>query len=406
LNPVNAIKRVERNKVNSFLRKFIGIYFIGLAVFITIGAWNQVGFREGFNIGDWLINYQGGFVRRGLIGEILYLISKVTGISPVIYLVALQGAIFSVYFYFSWRLLKEKEDLVKYSFLIFSPFLFTYAINTVAGGYRKEIIYFSIISFVSYTYKCFDVEKFQRIFLLLLFFFPLVILTDEVGFVILPLLCGIYWDKVRPRFRDIPLMLPVLLLLNCLIFLAVFFSHHADLIQIKAIKNSLTSVGLNPQGKESGAIDALNVSTEENMKATFHSIIYGHYFIIYPIALILISVAFFPLANEIRKLFLHRFFVLGFAGSFLLLLPVYVIANDWGRWTYILLVEFFFLIVLSDNQNHLRNWTGRWQEVGIGKFLVYFTLLVSYASFWYLPHMLADGVDWRFIIHNVPFLRD
>ena len=122
--------------------------------------------------------------------------------------------------------------------------------------------------------------------------------------------------------------------------------------------------------------------------------------------MILISVAFFPLANEIRKLFLHRFLVLGFAGSFLLLLPVYVIANDWGRWTYILLVEFFFLIVLSDNQNHLRNWTGRWQEVGIGKFLVYFTLLVSYASFWYLPHMLADGVDWRFIIHNVPFLRD
>ena len=165
MNPVNAIKRVERNKVNSFLRKFIGIYFIGLAVFITIGAWNQVGFREGFNIGDWLINYQGGFVRRGLIGEILYLISKVTGISPVVYLVALQGAIFSVYFYFSWRLLKEKEDLVKYSFLIFSPFLFTYAINTVAGGYRKEIIYFSIISFVSYTYKCFDVEKYMISFL-------------------------------------------------------------------------------------------------------------------------------------------------------------------------------------------------------------------------------------------------
>jgi len=28
-------------------------------------------FNQGFEVGEWLINYQGGFVRRGIFGEIL-----------------------------------------------------------------------------------------------------------------------------------------------------------------------------------------------------------------------------------------------------------------------------------------------------------------------------------------------
>ena len=395
--------KIERSKVNSFLGKFIGVYFIALAVFITIGAWHQVGFHEGFNIGDWLINYQGGFVRRGLTGEVLYLISRATGVSPAIYLVAFQGIIFSVYFYFSWRLLKEKDDLVKYAFLIFSPFLFTFAINSQAGGYRKEILYFAILSFVAYAYKKFDPKKFQRTFEILLLLYPLVILTDELGLVVLPILCAIYWDKLRPTsFRIKPLIL-VLLFFNALTFSIVFFHHRVTSAQVIAITDSIVSTGYNPEG--SGAIGALSTSTEANMSDTFHSIVYAHYFTVYPMAMILVSLAFFPLIKEIRKVFKNPFFLLGLSGSFLLLLPVYVIANDWGRWTYILLVEFFFLIVLSDDQNHLDKRSGGWQEIGKGKFVFLLILLLSYGSFWYLPHVLEDGSDWRSFIHNLPFIR-
>lgn len=402
MNWFNGMK-VERSKVDSFLRKFISVYFIALAVLITIGAWHQVGFHEGFNIGDWLINYQGGFVRRGLIGEVLYFISRATGVSPAIYLVALQGIIFSVYFYFSWRLLKEKNDLVKYAFLIFSPFLFTFAINSQAGGYRKEILYFAILSFVAYAYKKFDTKKFQRAFEILLLFYPLVILTDELGIVILPILCAMYWDKLRLTFRRIHPLILVLLSFNGLIFLIVFLHHRVTSAQVMAITDSIVSIGYNPEG--SGAIGALSASTEKNMRETFHSIVYAHYFTIYPVVMILVSFAFFPLTKEIRKVFQKTSFLLGLSGSFLFLLPVYVIANDWGRWTYIILVEFFFLIVLSDDQNHRDEWAGRWKSIGLGKFIVLLILLLSYASFWYLPHVLEDGSDWRSFIHNLPFLR-
>ena len=102
-------KPIERKSINSFLRKILGLYFFVLLIFITIGAWNQVGFHEGFNVGDWLINYEGGFVRRGLIGEILYVLAKGTGISPVIYLVGLQGIIFFCVFLFFMESFKGKK---------------------------------------------------------------------------------------------------------------------------------------------------------------------------------------------------------------------------------------------------------------------------------------------------------
>ena len=73
---------VRREDVNSFLRRILPYYFFGIWVAIVIGAWHQVGFREGYNIGEWLINYEGGFVRRGFVGECLYLLSYLTGVNP------------------------------------------------------------------------------------------------------------------------------------------------------------------------------------------------------------------------------------------------------------------------------------------------------------------------------------
>ncbi|MGC8529497.1 MAG: hypothetical protein ACP5OP_04775, partial [Leptospirillia bacterium] len=99
-NKVNKIsfsaRSIDRGTLNKYLKKFLVPYFLIILVFIAVGAWNQIGFHEGFNIGDWLINYQGGFVRRGLIGEILYHLSRLTTVSPAILLIILQTGIFSV----------------------------------------------------------------------------------------------------------------------------------------------------------------------------------------------------------------------------------------------------------------------------------------------------------------------
>jgi len=40
--------------------------------------------KESWNITEWLINYQGGFVRRGLMGEVIFVFYNYFGLSPYI----------------------------------------------------------------------------------------------------------------------------------------------------------------------------------------------------------------------------------------------------------------------------------------------------------------------------------
>ena len=57
--------------------KIITIYFLYLFVGILIYLILQINeFPRRYVFTDWLINYEGGYIRRGLLGQIIYEISK------------------------------------------------------------------------------------------------------------------------------------------------------------------------------------------------------------------------------------------------------------------------------------------------------------------------------------------
>ncbi len=392
---------ISSDDLSLILKKILGPGLGILLVAIAIGGWHQIGFHEGFNIGDWLINYQGGFVRRGFIGEILYGVSRVTHVSPAVLLVALQAIIFAIYFYFSCRILQTKYNLVKYAFLLFSPFLFAFAITSQAGGYRKEILYFAVLAFVTYAQYAYTPKRFQRAFYWVLFLYPMVLLTDELGLVILPLLIGIFWNRMRPLSLGTLLYLTFFIAENAAVFLAVLFRHRIPSRQVDAIVSSLIRAGYDPKGS-GGAIGALSQTTWANTRDTLSSIVNAHYFLIYPLALLLCSVAYFPLLKEIKNIFRKPGLVLGLAGSAAVLLPVFIIANDWGRWIYIFLVELFMAILVVDNET-TDNPVAPGKEYPAKKVFAGSVLLILYAIFWHVPHVLERGSDWRAVFHNVPF---
>ncbi len=57
---------------------FLKIILFLSFVIISINFYEWVLEKSYYEYSDWLINYQGGFTRRGLFGEILYLIHKIT----------------------------------------------------------------------------------------------------------------------------------------------------------------------------------------------------------------------------------------------------------------------------------------------------------------------------------------
>ena len=153
---------LSSNNVEKILQKSLPYFFI--LVFITTIAGALSGYVEhnSWKMGDWLINYQGGMVRRGLLGEMLYQLSYLTHINPGLYATMLQVFFYGVFLFFSYALLRQQRSLLPYAFLIFSPFIFTFQINDLQGGFRKEIIYLALLAFVVWSTRNLKPKFFEK----------------------------------------------------------------------------------------------------------------------------------------------------------------------------------------------------------------------------------------------------
>ena len=58
---------------------FLIFFFIFLSTFSLLKIFNNLVNLDTYEYGEWLINYQSGFIRRGLSGEIIFQLSKVFG---------------------------------------------------------------------------------------------------------------------------------------------------------------------------------------------------------------------------------------------------------------------------------------------------------------------------------------
>ena len=96
---------------------------------------NKTYLDDSWTIGEWLINYQGGFVRRGLLGEGIYLLCNVIKISPiyVIWLISISS-----YFLLLKLTIFEAKNKVSNLFLL-SPGVF---LAPIIGDFliRKDLL--------------------------------------------------------------------------------------------------------------------------------------------------------------------------------------------------------------------------------------------------------------------------
>ena len=91
-------------------------------------------------IAEWLINYQGGFGRRGLLGEIFVQISLVTDINLKSLILYFLIFIQTIYYYFIYRIFK----IIKFEFLVLlcfcSPLFIIFPLAELEALGRKDIL--------------------------------------------------------------------------------------------------------------------------------------------------------------------------------------------------------------------------------------------------------------------------
>ena len=174
---------MNSNKINLFFKIYIIAIFF-LSIFIL---YHKFLYPTDWTTSEWLINYHGGFVRRGLIGELLLLINQFLNLNPRYLVYIFEVILLAFYYYLIIKFIKLKY-LPILLLIIFSPLSFIYPVAESETIARKETLLFCIyiiflISLISNNLK---LSFFVTIILLpimnliwdgILFYIPFFILT-------------------------------------------------------------------------------------------------------------------------------------------------------------------------------------------------------------------------------------
>jgi hypothetical protein len=100
-------------------------------------------------MGDWLINYSAGFVRRGLIGAVALLIARWTHLSSILLIFVLQVASFLLFIACAYRLTRNLHWDFALSTLLLSPAAFSFMLINHSTDFRKEVLLFGVLALLS-----------------------------------------------------------------------------------------------------------------------------------------------------------------------------------------------------------------------------------------------------------------
>ena len=311
---------------NYTLNLYLKIYLIILYLFAVFFFFQKYNNYVEWTISEWLINYQGGFTRRGLIGEIVFQISKLSSLTIRETILTFQIATYLIYFYLLYKFLKDTNSNILFIFAIFSPLFVIYPIAEVAVLGRKEIfIYVSFLLVVN----IFSIKNIQNRHY---FYFSIILMISCLiweGFVIyISYFIFILILKNNLLFNRSFLTKLTISLIPLLISFYFVFFYRLDENGLKMMCQSINECY--------GAISYLNRSLSSNISEVTSK--YQISFLIRYILIILIG--FFPLflliknskfnyKQKFKNDYLYLiFFIIIFTPS----LIFYYIAQDWGRW--------------------------------------------------------------------------
>jgi len=174
----------------------IKTFFILLSIISIIRLYDNSTNLDAWQYGEWLINYQFGFVRRGLIGEIIYSSSLFFGNNIKISFIVIVSSVCLFFYYLNYILIKNiKFDKITL-LIIFSPLFYFFFLIISKVGIKKEILLyiFYILFLLNVSKNNFSLNKAWKFIILFQFILlihegmyfylpyiiiPLIILTDE-----------------------------------------------------------------------------------------------------------------------------------------------------------------------------------------------------------------------------------
>ncbi len=318
-------------KLNKFEKfdNFFNYYLIFLCLSSIYFISNTYLSGSNNSIAEWLINYQGGFVRRGLLGELFTQISLLTEIPIRKIILYFLYFIFVIYYFLVFIFVKDLEKNYFIILSLLSPLLFIWPVAEREGLGRKDILIPLLFIFYCIIYN--RLNFFSLSIILLLIYISL-ILIHEVSIFYLPYFYLILFFKIK----DVNFKKSIIIILISIVFLFIIYK----LLDLNTTKENINLMCDHMKNilKDKCGLGAyvLDRSLKDNIAELnpnfFHLMRNFFIFLFGYISLVfLVSVSHF---NKLSKNIVSNYF--NFKILILLLftptLVPFFIAVDWGRW--------------------------------------------------------------------------
>ena len=347
------------------------------------------------------INYLGGFIRRGLLGEISRLFSPL--INNIYFFASIFGILYFIHIILFYKLIKKFENFsLIIIFLCLSPSLLVFPITHPENYMRNDIFFIiAILSHSLFIYRSSinnvslkNYSRFQKIYLIPFLFLNILIHEAQIFFISVHLLLSYtFVQKNLKEFFKSNFAKIYLVLLIPFIVVILNPGNHAEIEEIKYYLSTLLHVNnLDPINNLYGNINlALGLVLKSFYFYTYETFL--NLFAAIILSIISFILLFHYLIDKkiviIKNSLIKNYFIF-----FIPCLFIFVAGADFGRWMNILsfhLLAFYFILNIDENKKiafNLRTWI-----------LVYICLF-SYVFLWTLP----EGFMWgQKVFHSSMF---
>jgi len=339
------------------------------------------------SISEWLINYQGGFTRRGLGGEITTSVANFFSIPLRKSIFFIQSILHISYLFLIFTYIKNLKLNIFQIFALFTPLFLLYPVAELEALGRKEMLLF--LFFIITLFFCQKKYPTKFINSYVFVFFPILCLIWEQVILFAPFIFVVLIIKNNLKtFKKVIINLFIIFVPSSLVIIMIFLfplSDEGHKVMCDFLQNKFGEICYMSADlliKNTVYFDTLHIHNGANF--------FPHYFRYIMIFLI----GFMPLhillsQNDFVKKnnFITKNFKLNIL-FFTLYSPViilFIFGYDWGRWMHILysfsILLYFYMFKSSIITNNFYIKGSFWEKIFKKKIFLAFVFFI-FAFFW------------------------
>ena len=318
-----------QNKILS--NHFLIIILISSAIYSlwSVKLLNDFPWRYVFT--DWIINYEGGYIRRGLLGEISINLSNFLDLNIKYVFLLIHLSTYLLFHLIFYKFFTSFKKNYIFYLLCFSPLVFLYPIATFEAFARKEIFY--ITFFLLNCYLAIRINNRNIIFFSTNLFVILSYLIHESSLVFLSFFYLSYFvflkkNNYKKKLSEFLFIFVIYLILLFLLSLPVtdeklskmIFMINQNFFEVTEFSGAITWL----QRSASSAFMFLE-SNYISFKYILQNILFLHFLVIFLYLLYI---------NNFFKT--GKYFFIFTILSFFSPIMLFLVGNDWGRFVYII----------------------------------------------------------------------